>query len=63
MRGSLKTHEEKDSIGISFPTVHHLLILNRGPFKIHGEQSSRTIGKVGLSLRGLIFLYKGLRAI
>jgi hypothetical protein len=55
----MTTHEEKHSIGISFPTFHHLLILSNSLFKIHGEKCSRTIGRVGISLRGLIFIYRG----
>ena len=52
--GRLKTHEDKHSFGISFPTFHHILVLFTSPIKIHGEKRSGTIGKIGLSLRGLI---------
>jgi hypothetical protein len=50
MGGSLKTHEDKHSIGISFPTFHHIRVLLDSPIEVHGEQGSRTIGKVGVSL-------------
>jgi hypothetical protein len=50
------THEDKHSIGISFPTFHHLLVLYKCTVKIHGEYSFRTIGKVGLPLQGFILL-------
>ena len=50
------THEDKHSFGISraFPTFDHIRILFNSLIEVHGEQGSRTIGKVGPSLRGLI---------
>jgi hypothetical protein len=65
MGNSLRTHEEKHSFGIPFPTLHHLLVLRISPIEIHGEQSFGTVGKFGLFLRGLVLLvsrsgiYKG----
>jgi hypothetical protein len=56
MRDSLKTYEEKHSIGIFFPTLHHHLVLCNSPVEIHGERGFRTIGKVGFFLRDLILL-------
>lgn len=50
------THEDKHSFSISIPTFHHLLVLFTGPIKIHGEQSSRAIKKIGLSSKGLVLL-------
>ena len=60
----MKTHEDKHAFGISFPTVDHLFVLFDNPIEIHGEYDSRTIGKVGLSLRDLILriwivIYRG----
>jgi hypothetical protein len=54
MGGRAKTHEDKHSIGISFPTFCHLSVLFLGNIEIHRKKSSRTIGRVGLSLLGLI---------
>ena len=50
----MQTHKDKHSFGISLPTFYHILVLFTSPIKIHGEKSSRTIGKIGFSLRGLI---------
>jgi hypothetical protein len=56
MGGSAKTHKEKHAIGVPFPTVCHLIVLFPGPTEIHGEQSFRAIGKVGLSRQAFILL-------
>ena len=50
----MQTHKDKHSFGISLPTFYHILVLFTSPIKIHGEKRSGTIGKIGLSLRGLI---------
>ena len=52
MRDGLKTHEDKYSIGLSFPTFHHLRVLCKCPFEIHGEQSM-----------GLIKLFSGVLSL
>ena len=52
----MKTHEDKHSFGISFPTFDHIRVLFDSPIEVHGEQGSRTIRKVRASLRGLILL-------
>ena len=53
MGGTLKTHEGKHSIGIFFPTFHHLLVLIMGPIQIHREQS---IGKISRLFCGCLRL-------
>ena len=50
----METHEDKHSISISFPTFYHIRVLFNSPVEVHGEQGSRTIGKVGLSLIVLV---------
>src|SRR6266851_2069838 len=50
MGGRAKTHEDKHSIGISFPTFCHLPVLFLGNIEIHREQGSRTVGRVGLAI-------------
>jgi hypothetical protein len=52
MEGTTKTYEDKHALGITFPTFCHPYVLFFGQIEIHSEQSSRTIGKVGLSWLG-----------
>jgi hypothetical protein len=49
MGNSLKTHEKKNFVGISFPTFYHLPVLYNSLIEIHRKQSSRAIGKVEVS--------------
>jgi hypothetical protein len=51
----MKTHENKNFVGISFPAFHHFPVLCNSPIEIHGEQCFRAIG---VSSRSLILLIR-----
>jgi hypothetical protein len=50
MGGMVKTYEDKQSFGVTFPTFCHLHVLFLGNIEIHREQGSRTVGRVGLAM-------------
>ena len=43
----IETHKYKDSVGVRFPILYHLLILFSRHFQVHGENMARAISKIG----------------
>jgi hypothetical protein len=44
MMDRMKTHEDEHSIGISFPTLCHILVYFLSSIEIHSKKSFRTVG-------------------
>ena len=42
----IETHKYKDSVGVRFPILYHLLILFSRHFQVHGENMARAISKI-----------------
>jgi hypothetical protein len=50
----VETHKYKNSVGIGFPVLYHLLIFFCRHFQVHGENMPGAIGKVRYTVQCLI---------